>query len=301
MTNDKDLPRILDGGLSNVLEAYGCDLNHDLWSARLLQSDPDKILRTHLDYLEAGARWITTSSYQASIEGFMNSGLGEDEARSLLLNSVNLAEKARAIFNSRLETPEKIYIAVSMGPYGAVLADGSEYTGNYGVPDKVLRDFHRQRIDVFENSNADYYAFETIPSLTEINVLSSMIDTLSKPCWISFSCRDALHLNDGSLIDRAAGVLRDHKGVFAVGVNCTAPRYISDIISVLSKSVPDKKIIVYPNSGEVYDPERKTWSGISDPEEFGRMALEWRQKGADIIGGCCRIGPEHIQRIRDMI
>lgn len=294
-------PLILDGGLSNVLEEQGCDLNHQLWSAKMIINNPEAIIKSHLRYLEAGAACITTSSYQATIQGFMDLGLNAADSEILLLRSVELAEKARLNFLNKKKSDSPIYIAASMGPYGAYLADGSEYKGKYSISEADLKMFHVKRIKILESSNADFLAFETIPSLLEIEILSKILTTSAKPSWVSFSCRDAVHLNDGEKISKAAKLLANHPTVFAIGVNCTAPQHISEIIQTLQASAPDKKIIVYPNSGEVYDVDSKSWFGISDPVLFQKMAKEWLRLGADILGGCCRIGPKHIVKIKDLI
>lgn len=291
-------PLILDGGLSNVLEEQGCDLNHKLWSAKIIINDPEAIIKSHMRYLEAGANCITSSGYQATVEGFMELGLNIEEAESLMLRSVELAGEARLKFLKQHKSNRQIYIAASMGPYGAYLADGSEYRGKYAISESDLKKFHLNRIKLLETSNADFLAFETIPSLVETEILSKILIKSSKPSWVSFSCKDSLHLNDGETIASAAKLLTHHPTVFAIGVNCTAPQYISKIIQVLKTSAPDKKIIVYPNSGEVYDVDSKSWFGISDPVLFQKMAIEWLKAGADILGGCCRIGPEHIRKIK---
>ena len=219
-------PLILDGGLSNVLEEFGCDLNHRLWSARLLIDEPELILRAHLTYLEAGANLISSAGYQASLEGFIKTGLSPLEAERLILRSVELAEEARDIYLRNNNTEKKIYIAASMGPYGAILADGSEYRGHYAISEKALKDFHAKRIELLATSNADFFGFETIPSMPEVKVLSELLSRFTKPSWISFSCKDELHLNDGNKISEAAKLLANNTSVFAIGVNCTSPKYI---------------------------------------------------------------------------
>jgi homocysteine S-methyltransferase len=191
----------------------------------------------------------------------------------------------------------KPLIAASIGPYGAYLADGSEYSGNYGVSDVELRDFHESRIRLLESSNADFFACETIPSYQEAKVLAEILTNTKKSAWISFSCKDELHINDGTPIAECAALLADHPNVFAVGINCTAPKYVSGLISALKTRSGFKKIVVYPNSGEAYNADSKTWLGMSDHSSFALMAKEWTGLGADIIGGCCRIGPEHIKSI----
>ena len=293
-------PIVLDGGLSNVLEGMGCNLEHPLWTALLIQTNPELIIEAHLAYLEAGATCITSSGYQASIEGYMQLGLTKKNAEQFILKSLDLALKARQIYFEKNRNGPSVSIAASFGPYGAFLADGSEYTGDYHASEEQLIQFHKSRIDLLEQSAADFFAFETIPSLQELSVLSKLLDMSSKPSWVSFSCKNEVYLNDGHKISKAASLLSNHPTIFAIGVNCTAPKFISDIIGTLKEYAPDKKIIVYPNSGEVYHAKTKSWYGVSDPEAFEKMALEWNEKGADIIGGCCRIGPEHISRISNV-
>lgn len=294
-------PLILDGGMSNVLENQGCDLNHKLWSAKIIETNPQAIVNCHLTYLEAGANCITTAGYQATVKGFMELGFGLTAAKQLVLKSVELAEKAKSEFLTKNKIKDNIYIAASMGPYGAYLADGSEYRGAYPISEKELESFHLEQIKILDDSGADFLAFETIPSLLEIKVLSSLLIDTVKPAWVSFSCKDELYLNDGEKISEAAKILANHPSVFAIGVNCTAPKYITSIIQTLKNSAPDKRVIVYPNSGEVYRADSKSWQGISDPDLFQKMAQEWFENGTDILGGCCRIGPDHIRKIKALI
>ena len=295
-------PLVLDGGLSNVLEDLGCDLNQKLWSAGVLLSDPEAIMQAHLQYLRAGADIITTASYQASIEGFVHAGLTRARAEGLLGLSVDLANRARDAY--RKERPDDhrpVLVAASLGPYGACLADGSEYTGIYDADDTRIRAFHESRLTLLAESHADLLAIETMPNRRELEIVAELLAEAEKPAWVSFCCRDAAHLQDGSPVADAAALFSDLPAVIAVGVNCTAPAYISDLIRGFHTTVPGKRIIVYPNSGEAYHAETRTWSGISDPQGFQNMAGEWLSLGADIVGGCCRIGPEHIARVRQQV
>lgn len=297
MTTKIKYPLILDGGLSNVLESFGCDLNQELWSAKMLIDQPELIKRAHLAYLEAGAQCITSSSYQATLSGFERIGLNRSDATKMMIKSIELADEARSVFIKKNNQSESIFLAASIGPYGAFLADGSEYRGDYRISDIELREFHAEKIRILESTNVDFLAFETIPSLQEIQILSELISQSKKQCWISFSCRDSEFLNDGSKIIDALKICTSTNNLFALGVNCTAPKYISSIIKKIRPLVQDKKIIIYPNSGEIYLPESKSWKGISDPDIFQKMASEWLDLGVDIIGGCCRIGPDHITKL----
>jgi homocysteine S-methyltransferase len=294
-------PLVLDGGLSNQLESQGYDLNHRLWSARLLETDPLAIRQAHLAYLEAGARCIITSSYQASIPGFMALGYEHAAAETFILKSSELAREAVNDFMTIHPHEDYPLVAASIGPYGAYLADGSEYRGNYGISDEELEEFHRSRISLLEKTEVDCFACETIPSFQEARVLGEILMEFNKPAWISFSGKDEQHLNDGSPVKECAAVFATHPRVFAIGVNCTAPKYISPLIQTIKEVSGDKRVAVYPNSGEIYHAASKTWSGTSDLSFFRLMVREWLDLGADIIGGCCRLGPEYIQAITEVV
>ena len=290
-------PLILDGGLSNELEAQGHDLIHQLWSAKLIATNPTAIIQAHLAYLNAGAQCIITSSYQASIQGFLDAGYDKVEAEQLLLKTVTLAEIAIDKYRATNKNKQQSLIAASIGPYGAYLADGSEYRGNYDITDLELEAFHLAQLKLLDKTNADLFACETVPSLQEAKVLSKLLRKATKPAWISFSCKDVEHINDGTKIQEVVALFKNHPNVFAIGVNCTAPKYIADLIKNIKLAVGDKKIIVYPNSGKVYTADTKTWHGTSNPATFVEKAKEWIDLGADIIGGCCQIGPRHIRGI----
>lgn len=294
-------PLLLDGGLSNELERQGCDLNQKLWSAKLLESNPEAIILAHVAYLEAGAQCIITSSYQATLPGFMALGYDQASASALILKSVALAEEARNRFMSSHPHRSRPLIAASVGPYGAYLADGSEYRGDYAITDEELSAFHKPRIHLLDNSNADILACETIPSFQEASVLSEILKSCKKPAWMSFSCKDGNHISDGTPIEECADLLANHPGVFAIGVNCTSPEFISALITAIKKKSGNKRIVVYPNSGATYHAGSKTWAGLSATSSCELMAKEWMDLGADIIGGCCGMGPPQIKAMAEAV
>ncbi len=294
-------PLLLDGGLSNVLESLGCDLNHKLWTARLIKENPQAIIQTHYEYIKAGAQILASSSYQVSGPGLKGLGYPPSGLKELLLKSIDLVDQAirRAEYEGLILN--RPLIAASLGPYGAYLADGSEYRGNYGISVDQLKEFHQERIEILMDSSADLFAFETIPSLEEAKVLSELLQGSSKPSWISFSCRNETEINDGTPIEKAVELFEDHPTVFAIGVNCTKPRFISELIQRIKKASTGRKIIVYPNSGEAFNAQSKTWVGTANPNSFVKMTEEWLALGADLVGGCCRIGPGHISQISNYL
>jgi homocysteine S-methyltransferase len=294
-------PLLIDGGLSNQLESQGCDLNHPLWTARLIQDDQKEVIKAHLAYLDAGAKCIATMSYQASRMGYEQIGITHKEADALILKSVDLAAEAGKLFMSKNPHAARPLIAASLGPYGAALSDGSEYRGDYQVEKTVLAEFHSSRIDLLANSSADLLAFETIPSLEEAQVLSELLKQTSKPYWVSFSCIDETCISDGTNIKKVVDLFESSKSIFAIGVNCTAPKYISGLITQIKRAGWPKHIIVYPNLGEVFNAEAKTWENTEQEQLLNAEIVEdWFDRGADIIGGCCQVGPDDISKINHL-
>jgi homocysteine S-methyltransferase len=279
-------PLVLDGGLSTELEARGHDVSSALWSARLLRDDPAAIVAAHAAFAAAGAQVATTASYQATVEGFGASGVDADEARRLIASSVALAREGHA----------EGWVAGSVGPYGAMLADGSEYTGAYvgDVGIAQLRAFHRPRMELLAEAGADVLACETVPAAAEAEALVAEADALGIPIWLSLTT-----VVDGDGVvrtrhgERAADVFSMTGGVdavIAVGVNCTDPAGVGAAIEVAAGS--GKPVVVYPNSGEGWDAVGRRWTGT------GGISLDavsgWIDAGARLVGGCCRIGPPEI-------
>jgi len=293
---------LLDGGLATEIEAQGISIDSDLWSAELLRSNPGAIVDAHRAYLEAGAECIITASYQASRKSFEPAGISKSEADELIGSSVALANRAVSDYlQEKPSAAKRPLIAASIGPYGAALHDGSEYTGIYDTDEAGLMDFHRDRLQLLDNSGADVLACETIPSIAEARALASLLRQVKTPAWVSFSCCDSTRISDGTPIREAASLFTSNKKVPAVGVNCTSPIHISSLICELKSAVPEKAIVVYPNSGETYRSADNSWHGTVTPLECAQAALAWAHDGASVIGGCCRMGPAHINSMKKML
>jgi len=295
---------VLDGGLATELEKRGHDISGKLWSARVLLEDPAAIEQLHYDYLKAGADIIITSSYQLTLEGAKAAGYSEAQAEDALLTSVELAVKARDRYLSELpdELPadRQPLIAASVGPWGAHLADGSEYKGDYGLQVAELMAFHWSKLDLLTQTDADLIAFETIPDGVEVVAITNLMLERELTCWVSCSLRDSRQLHGLGDIATVAAQLSGSPGLVAVGVNCTAPRHISGAVRAI-RGVCDVPIVVYPNSGEGWDAVRRCWTGENDAAHFAGHARDWLKAGASIIGGCCRTGPEHIAQLRALV
>jgi homocysteine S-methyltransferase len=291
---------VIDGALATELERRGCDLKDDLWSAKILLEQPEKIRQVHYDYFKAGADCAITASYQATIEGFSRRGLTEQEALALIQKSVKLAVEARDEFwadSANRAERSRPFVAASVGPYGAFLADGSEYRGNYGLSERELMDFHRPRMKALIEAGADLLACETIPCLVEAQALVRLLEEFqSIQAWISFSCGDGIHVNEGQKLEDCVRQIEASLFVAAVGINCTSPKYIPSLIREARKAT-DKPVLVYPNSGEHYDASKNDWDGQPVYESFSEEAKEWYEAGARMIGGCCRTTPEDIRGI----
>ena len=290
---------ILDGGLATELEAGGFDLSDRLWSARLLLTYPAAVEEVHLAYFRAGAQVATTASYQASIEGFAAAGLERDAALGLIALSVELAARARDRYLAEVPHAGPLLVAGSVGPYGAMLADGSEYRGDYDPGPTALADFHRPRIEALVRAGADLLAFETIPTMREAEVLVGLLDGVSIPAWLSYSCRNGASTSAGEPIPEAIAI-GAHPGIVAVGVNCTAPRHIPALLEA-ARLATDLPLIAYPNGGDRWDPGVRRWiaddGGAFDPA----TVASWKDVGATWLGGCCGTGPTDIAALSGCI
>ncbi|MGW7129072.1 homocysteine S-methyltransferase [Streptomyces bobili] len=283
---------VLDGGMSNQLESAGHDLSDELWSARLLAERPEAITEAHLAYFEAGANVAITSSYQATFEGFAKRGIDRQEAARLLTLSVELAqEAARQAWDKGVRQP--LWVAASVGPYGAMLADGSEYRGRYGLTVDELERFHRPRLEVLAAAGPDVLALETVPDAEEAEALLRAVRGLGVPAWLSYSIAGD-RTRAGQPLEEAFAPAAEADEVIAVGVNCCAPEEVEGAVATAAR-VTGKPVVVYPNSGEAWDAEARAWNGRSTfaPEQV----LAWRDSGARLIGGCCRVGPDAVASI----
>ena len=280
---------VLDGGLATELERRGADLRDPLWSAKVLVEDPDAIRDVHAAYFDAGADVATSASYQATFEGLAGRGIEHDEAAKLMRRSVELAREAAS--------GDQI-VAASVGPYGAMLGNGAEYTGDYDKDEQELVGFHVPRIQALAEAGPDVFAVETIPSFVEAGALARALERVPEiPAWVSFSCRDGGHVCDGTPIQEAVEIVAAAPSVIAVGVNCTSPLHVERLVETISATT-EERVVCYPNRGSFWDPMRKTWT--DPPRQDARPPLRplaWREAGASLIGGCCGTTPEDIAAI----
>ena len=292
---------ILDGAFATELEKRGCDLNHGLWSAKVLMESPEMIAEVHADYFSAGADCVITASYQATVEGFRHHGLSENEALALIGRSVEIAVNERDRFwgscTQHTLRPKPI-VAASVGPYGAFLADGSEYRGDYQISEEELIVFHYPRMKALMDAGADILACETIPCMSEARAITRLLHRQFPGhfAWMSFSAKDGKHISNGELMADCAKELESCVQIAAIGINCTAPQHIASLIQEI-KGNCTKPVIVYPNSGESYEAGTKTWGGSHCEGSFSSGAQHWFEEGARIIGGCCRTSPADIRAI----
>jgi homocysteine S-methyltransferase len=275
----------LDGGLSTALENNGNKLTTSLWTGELIRSNPAEITKAHLDFINAGAEIIITSAYQLSYPGCSERGWSEQETDQALITSTQLAKDAVD------QSGKAVKVAASVGPYGASLADGSEYKGNYGVTKSVLKDFHSRRLEVLIATSPDLLALETMPDTFEVEVLLELLADCPTPYWISYSCRQGNQTNAGQSFQAAVDLANR---AMTVGINCTKPELITDLLRSASSSKP---FIVYPNSGRVWDAKNKVWTGSGSTGFSDQLISEWVGAGAQIIGGCCGIGPAEIEQV----
>ncbi|MFF5256386.1 homocysteine S-methyltransferase [Streptomyces leeuwenhoekii] len=280
---------VLDGGMSNQLESAGHDLSDVLWSARLLADRPEAVVAAHLAYYEAGADVAITASYQATFDGFARRGIGRERAAGLMTLSVDLAREAAR----RTRAARPLWVAASAGPYGAMLADGSEYRGRYGLTVAELERFHRPRLEVLAAARPDVLALETVPDTDEAAALLRAVRGLGVPAWLSYTVAGD-RTRAGQPLEEAFALAADVDEVIAVGVNCCAPEDVPRAVETAAR-VTGKPVVAYPNSGESWDAGARAWTGGST-FTAGRVRA-WREAGARLIGGCCRVGPETIGQV----
>ena len=276
----------LDGGLSTALENNGNKLTTSLWTGELILVNPSEITKAHLDFINAGADIIITSSYQISYLGCSKRGWSESKTDQALRGSTQLAKDAV------LKSGKSVKVASSIGPYGAALADGSEYKGNYGVTKSVLKDFHARRLEVLISTSPDLLALETMPDTFEVELLLELLSDCPIPYWVSYSCKAGNQTNAGQSFTEAVSLAKD---AMAIGINCTAPELITDLL-LSAKS--DKAYVVYPNSGRSWNAKTKEWEGSSEAGFDELLIKSWISAGAQIIGGCCGIGADEILNLK---
>ncbi|MFF2370262.1 homocysteine S-methyltransferase [Agromyces sp. NPDC058110] len=279
-------PLVVDGGLGTLLAGRGADVSAPLWSAQTLIEQPEAILAAHRDYFAAGADVAVTSSYQVSESGFALAGRDAAEARRMLARSVELAARAR-------DEAGAGWVAASIGPYGASLADGSEYRGDDRLSVAELRAWHHDRLRILADSGADLVAVETIPSLREVEALLHELDGAAVRAWLSVT-PDGERLRTGEPLADAFGLAAASDRVVAVGVNCCPPEQVLAAVGI-ARSVTGKPVVAYPNSGETWNATTRTWHGTSGFD--AGLVRAWRDAGAGLVGGCCRTTPADIAAI----
>lgn len=279
---------VLDGGLATQLEAQGHDLRDSLWSARLLRDAPDEIVAAHRAYFDAGADVAITASYHASFPGFAEAGIDEQEAARLFARSVELARRAQP-------DDRQTFVAGSVGLYGVVWANGTEYTGDYRrASDDEIAEEQRRRIGALVDAGPDLLAIETIPSGREAAILGELLSEFDTEAWVTFCCRDDHHLSDGTPVSDAVKAVTRTNRLTCVGLNCTPPQHVESLLADI-RGATDLPIVAYPNWGRVWDGEAYEWLEGTGVVEFSPDVLErWHAAGASVIGGCCGIGPDGI-------
>ena len=301
---------VLDGGLATAIEAKGADLNHPLWSAKVLKENPEFIFDSHFEFMEAGGDFVLTASYQASVIGFKDYGLYDREARETIFSSIMLACYAREKYAERQrqnkEEPRNILIGASCGPYGATLADGSEYAASYidqqtGTVKKEISadlvDYYQTKIEILlaprKNFTCNFLAFETLPAAIEAQVIAAIMKKYpGARYWLSFS--------NAQEAERAIKILSTNPQVIGFGLNCMSPDLALEALPALKAQLGSSAaaLVVYPNSGNVFDPVQKVWASVKpkayDWSEFAKKANEL---GATVIGGCCQTTTKEIKAI----
>jgi homocysteine S-methyltransferase len=286
--------KLLDGSMSFPMEQLGYNLKNKLWTGMALISDPDIIKNIHKDYINAGADYISTSTYQVSYDRLKNMGYQSSEIKKVFQKSVDLVKEAIKESGSKKE----IKIVGSFGPFASYDPNASEYVGTYNSTDDEIKNFHLNNINIIEETDLDIILYETIPCLREIKILSKVLSQTNKEIWISITCNENIKFRDGSSFKEACKIISQIEQITTLGINCFSPLLVEKALKELKK-YSNKKTLVYPNSGEKYNPKDKYWSGKN---EFNNLMIKnWLSLSPDIIGGCCRVGYDNIKKMREEI
>ena len=286
--------KLLDGSMSFPMEQQGYDLKNKLWTGSALINDPEVIKNIHKGYISSGADYVSTSTYQVSFDRLKNMGYQSLEIKNIFQKSVDLVKEA--ILESKSE--RKIEIIGSFGPYASFEPKASEYIGQYDSTDEEILKFHLNNINMIEETDLDIILYETIPCLREIKILSEALSHSKKEIWISVTCNEDIEFRDGSSFKEGCKIISDIEKITTMGINCFSPLLVEKALKKLKK-YSTKKTLVYPNSGEIYNPKDKYWSGKNEFND--EMIKNWLSLSPDIIGGCCRVGYDSIKKMREEI
>ena len=285
---------VIDGGLSTALELLGADISGPLWTAQTVIDDPALLERAHRSFVEAGADIIATASYQCGTKQFESIGLSSKEARNALASTTTIARQA--------VEGTSVVVAASVGPFGASLANGSEYNGRYGVEWQQVEDYHREKLAILVDSGADLIAIETIPLADEALLIAEILEELgAPPAWFSFGFADENQTYGLDAVDKAVLSIAGYADLVAIGMNCTHPRYVDSLLASMSELVSGIPLIVYPNHGREWDAVARCWTGDSILISSVETVRRWVDLGARLIGGCCGIGPEDIAHLGNLV
>jgi homocysteine S-methyltransferase len=296
VTPISDQVTVLDGGLSTALELLGADLHHDLWTARLLLDQSELLVQAHRSFVRVGAQVLITASYQAGLDRLTHLLGSLAEARRVMGSTTALARRA---FDESEVTDG--LVAASLGPYGALLADGSEYSGRYDATWREVYRTQRDRLDVLVESEPDWVAIETVPTRAEADTtLEALLEFPTARAWVSFTCRDSERTWGGDPIEEAVALVGSSPQVVAVGVNCTDPRHVDELLDRAS-AVTSLPLVAYPNHGRAWDAAQRGWVGAEGRLDWEAMVPSWVERGARLIGGCCGVGPDDIGRLAEVV
>jgi len=285
---------VIDGGLSTALELLGADISGSLWTAQTVIDDPVLLERAHRSFVEAGADIIATASYQCGTKQFESIGLSAKEARDALASTTTIARRA--------VEGTSVAVAASVGPFGASLANGSEYNGRYGVEWQQVEDYHREKLAILVDSGADLIAIETIPLADEALLIAEILEELgAPPAWFSFGFADETQTYGLDAVEKVVLSIAGYADLVAIGLNCTHPRYVDSLLASMSELVSGIPLIVYPNHGREWDAVARCWIGDSMSISAVETVTRWVDLGARFIGGCCGIGPEDIAHLGNLV
>ena len=283
---------ILDGGMGRELKRMGAPFTQPLWSAQALIEAPHFVTQAHQGFIDAGAEIITVNSY-ACVPFHLGEALYQAQGAALAQQASVIAKEVAQ------NAKQNVSVAGSLPPaFGSYRPELFESERAFTILDTLYK---------AQDEYVDLWIGETISSIEEARVMASVLKGSTKPCYYAFTLSDEVTeqatLRSGELVTDAITVLLEQQNIAGIFFNCSIPEVIEqalrDTNNVLIKQNKKVSLGAFANSFTPISSAHKANEAVQDyrdlsPNEYLEFAKQWHSLGANIIGGCCGIGPKFI-------
>ena len=282
---------LLDGGMGQELIHRSNQPPSPLWSAKVLMDEPEIVTAVHRDYIDAGAKVLTLNTYSATPER-LERDASADLFEPLQAKAITVAQAAIA----ERDADAAITIAGCLPPLF-----GSYHPENAPAFDICLDTY--RRVVAQQAGAVDLFLCETMSSIKEVKAAVQAAVESGKPVWCGMSVmdEDGTRLRSGEALDKAA-LAAKQAGAAAVLINCSWPEAVTQAMPVLAQTgLPFggfangfTRIDALGIGGTVDVLETRNDLG---PDQYADHVFDWISAGATIVGGCCEVGPAHIEKL----